>query len=211
MAKEEKKESILKEVFGDCRICGLAGDKSTGKTNNLMALIKDFRDNNKETPIYVYGLNEITLKWIFQFKNVYEFSSLEQIANKKNSLIIIDEFQKLKLSDRRYSELVHQFVDFIYHQNNWCILSSPSLREFNSMIGGIIERWLLKSLKSSNLVNGSQIKDVVMSYNGRFKSINSIVTDPDTLLIINDEYEKYVQLPYIKQIDCKKENVNIFV
>lgn len=202
--------NLLQTIFGDYRIVGLAGDKSTGKTNNLMALVKDFRFLNTITPIYVYGLNEATLTWLMQFQNVFEISTIEQLSNKKDSLIIIDEFQKLRLNDRRYKELLDKFVDFIYHNNNWCILSCPNLREFNSIIGSKIERWALKSLSVNNLVNGSHLKDIVLAYNGRYKTLNDISIHPGQLLIINNDYERVLELEYIKDIDEKIKNVNIF-
>jgi len=204
------KEIKLKEMFGKYRIVAISGEKDEGKTNNLMALLKEFRENNTETEIYVYGLNELTLNWIKRFKNVFEISSIKQLSNKKDCLIIIDEFQKLKLNNKRKKELLDDFVDFIYHNNNWLILTTPSPREFNSVIGSKIEGWCLKSLKLANLVNGSHLKDVVMSYNGRFKSIDDINIEKGSLLIINNDYEKILELEYIEEIDNKKKNVNIF-
>ena len=201
---------MIKELFGEFRIVGLAGDKSSGKTNNLMALIEEFRQINKTTNIYVFGLNEITIKWLKRFNNIFEISSLAQLSDKENSLIIIDEFQKLKLNDRRHKDLLNDFVDFIYHRNNWCILSSPNIRDFNSVIGSKIERWALKSLKQSSIVNGSQLKDAVVQYNGRFKCINDININKDKLLIINEDFERVIQLRYIKEVDNKKQNIDIF-
>ncbi len=201
---------LLKEIFGNNRICALAGDKSTGKTNNLMALIKDFRRDNKKTPIYVFGIDEPTLNWLKKLGGVFEVSSLEQLANKKDSLIIIDEFVRLKLNNRRHKERLDSFVDFIYHNNNWVILSCPNLREYNSIIGSKIEGWLLKSLMISSLVNGSQLKEIVMNYNGRFKCINSIDIAEDKILIINNDYEKVIELEYIKEVDNKLNNIDIF-
>lgn len=200
----------LKEVFGEDRIVGLAGDKSSGKTNNLIALLKDFRKHNKETAIYVYGLNNKTMAWVRTLKNVFEVSSIKQLVNKKNSLIILEEFQKLKLNDRRNQDEINAFVDFIYHNNNWCILSSPNLREFNTNIGGKIERWLLKSLSTSNCINGSQLKDVVMGYSGGCKVLGDIVIEQNKILIINPNHEIIIELDYIKEIDDKKNNVDIF-
>ena len=201
---------LLKEIFGNNRICALAGDKSTGKTNNLMALIKDFRRDNKKTPIYVFGIDEPTLNWLKKLGGVFEVSSLEQLANKKDSLIIIDEFVRLKLNNRRHKERLDSFVDFIYHNNNWVILSCPNLREYNSIIGSKIEGWLLKSLMISSLVNGSQLKEIVMNYNGRFKCINSIDIAEDKILIINNDYEKVIEFEYIKEVDNKLNNIDIF-
>jgi hypothetical protein len=200
----------LEIVFGSSRIVGLAGEKDVGKTNNLMALLKDFRQQNKETPIYVYGLNETTLNWVKKLGNLFEVSSLEQLSNKSDSLIIIDEMQKLKLNDKRYKDVLNAFIDFIYHNNNWVILSSPNVREFNSVIGSKIERWALKTIKCSNLVNGSHLKDAVYNYNGRYKSINDIDIDYNKILIINQDFEQEIELEYIKEIDNKINLQNIF-
>jgi hypothetical protein len=202
---------LLKEVFGGYRIAALAGDKSTGKTNNLMALLKDFREHNKETPIYVYGIDEPTLEWAKkELGKVYEFSSLDQLTNKRNCLVVADEFQKLKLADKRHISKRDAFVDFIYHNNNWAILSSPNLREFNSIIGTIVERWLLKSMKSSSLINGSQLKKTVEAYGGRYKVLENIDLPYDKMIIVNSDYEKVISLKYLKEIDRKPEYVDIF-
>lgn len=201
---------IIKELFGDKRVVGLAGNKSEGKTNNLMALIKDFRKENKTTPIYVYGLDETCLKWLEQFGNVFEFSNLSQLINKKNCLFIVDEFQKLHLNERRRPEILDEFIDFIYRKNNWVIFSSPNLREFNSMICSKIERWVLKSLNISDLINGSKLKEEVLNYKGRFKVLKSIQIEKNKMLVINEDYEKVFEIEYIEEIDVKKNNINIF-
>lgn len=208
--KPVESELLLKEVFGNKRVVGLVGEKDEGKTNNLMALIKNFREFNKETEIYVFGLNKEALKWVKQYKKVYEVSSIKQLSNKKNCLIIIDELQRLRLNNRRYKELLDNFIDFIYHNNNWLILTSPNVREFNTIIGSKIEGWCLKSLKLTNVVNGSQLKNAVMGYNGRFKVIDDICIEKNNLLIINDDYEKILDLKYIKEADSKINNLDIF-
>ena len=201
---------IIKEIFGDKRIVGLAGNKSEGKTNNLMALIEDFRKENKETPVYVYGMDEICLEWLSQFAEIYEISELSQLSDKKNCMIVMDEFQRLHLNDRHYKELLDEFIDFIYRNNNWVIFSSPNLREFNSVIGSKIERWVLKSLDLQSLVNGSQLKMAVMEYNGRFKVLKNIRIEKNRLLVINSEHEKVISVRYIVEVDVKRHNIDIF-
>ena len=200
----------LREIFGDKKVVGLAGEKSSGKTNNLMALVEEFRKGNKETPIFVYGLNEKTLKWVTELGNVFEISSLKQLRDKENCLIILEEFQKLNLNDRRYKDVLNEFIDFIYHNNNWVLFSSPSLREFNSVIGSKIERWVLKSLRVKDLINGSQLKDVVVDYKGRFKVLGDIRLKKNQMLSINEECENIIEVDYITKIDGKKLNINIF-
>lgn len=202
---------IIKEIFGESRVVGLAGEKNSGKTNNLMAMIKDFRETNKVTPIVVYGLNEGVLKWLnSNFKNIIEVSSINQMSKKTGCLIIIDEFQLLHINDRRYKDQLDKLIDFIYHNNNWIIFSSPNLREFNSVIGSKIERWCLKTMRCADLINGSHLKDKVMAYSGRFKSINDIIIDKDKILVMDDDSEKVVTVNYIKEIDNKLANKSIF-
>ena len=125
-------------------------------------------------------------------------------------LFFLDEFQRLKLNDRRHKEELDDFIDFIYHKNNWVIFTSPNLREFNSIIGGKIEGWCIKSLRIDALINGSQLKEVALSYNGRFKSLGRITTEKNEMLVINEECEKVLKFNYVKEIDKKKENVDIF-
>ena len=200
----------MKDIFGENKIIGLAGSKNSGKTNNLMQALKQFRETNKESPIYVYGLDNHTLIWVKTLGNVFEISSLKQLSNKKNALFVLDEFQRLHLNDRRYKDVLDDFIDFIYHKNNWVIFTSPNLREFNSVIGGKIEGWCIKSLRVDSLINGSQLKEVALSYSGRFKSLGRITLGKNEMLVINDEFEKVLEFDYIDSIDKKKENINIF-
>ena len=115
------------------------------------------------------------------------------------------------MNDRRYKDLLNQFVDFIYHKNNRVILCSPSLREFNTIIGGKIEKWILKSMKLNSLINGSQLKFILMSYKGRYKSINDLVIPKCEILVINDKHEKIIKVDYIKKADSKSSQKDIFV
>ncbi len=175
-----------------------------------MQALKQFRERNKTTPIYVYGLDTHTLKWVMTLENVFEISSLKQLSNKTNALFVIDEFQRLHLNDRRQKDVLDDFIDFIYHKNNWVIFTSPNLREFNSIIGGKIEGWCIKSLRVDSLINGSQLKEVALSYSGRFKSLGRITLGKHEMLVINEEYEKVLEFDYIESIDKKKENIDIF-
>ena len=200
----------FKEIFGDIRIVGLAGEKNTGKTNNLVYLIKEFIEKDKgKTPIYVYGMPQEVMKYL-KTLGVREISEIQHLVDKKDCILIIDEFQKLKLNDRRYKDVLAAFVDFVYHNNVYAILSSPNIREFNSVIGGVIERWLLKSVRRDMCVNGSQLKKVIEDYKGRYRSLFSVRTNPNELLLINDSEEIVIKCPYIKEADSKVKNEKLF-
>ncbi len=208
--KLKNKKPKLKRIFGDNRIIGLAGEKNSGKTNNLVHLIKDFRKYNKKTPIYVFGLPTSVTDKLIKECRVKEVSTLKQIVHKENCLIIIDEFQKLKLNDKRNKDDLDSFVDLIYHRNVYVILSSPNLREFNSIIGGKIERWLLKTVFEHDCVNGSQLKNIVREYNGRFKSGKAVIVPKNKLLLINDDLEDNTDCPYEEIADSKKQLKSIW-
>ena len=199
----------FKEIFKDCRIAGLAGNKNTGKTNNLFFLLQELRKENKDLMIYAYGIPE-ALKPLLLELDVLEISSLKQMVGKKGSLFIIEEMQRLKLNDRRYKDALGEFVDFIYHNNNYCLLSSPAIREFNSVIGGIIEKWLLKSINLDDCINGSQLKKAVEEYKGKFKSLGDITLKREDILLINNEKEIILTCGYVEAADLKKSLIKVF-
>lgn len=199
----------LKEIFENARIVALAGDKNTGKTNNLISLIVDYRKKKPNTPIYVYGMPSAVIKYLNRY-NVQEISSLSHMVHKKDCLLVLDEFQKLKLNDRRYKDELNEFVDFVYHDNVFAILSSPGIREFNTVIGSIFDKWLLKSVRKDKCVNGSQLKKVIEDYKGKYKSLGSISVPKNELLLINDEEETIIKCKYIKEADTKTDNIDLF-
>jgi len=198
----ETEPSKLGVIFKNARIVGLAGNKHTGKSNNLCQLIKEYHSIQKSIPVYVYGMPKIVMKELGTM-GVYEISSLNQLVGKKDCILILDEFQKLKLNDRRHKDELNEFVDFVYHNNVYVILSSPNIREFNSIIGGVIEKWLLKSIRIDQAINGSQLKKVVEAYKGRYKSLGSIHTEKNEILLINDDYETVLTINYYPECDSK--------
>lgn len=203
------KKNKLQEVFGDKRIVGLAGEKSSGKTNNLVYLIQQFRNINK-TPIYVYGMPVEVMNYLKTI-NIKEISSLKHLVKKRDCILIIDEFQKLRLNDRRYKEQLGDFIDFVYHNNVYVVFSSPNIREFNSVIGGVIEKWILKTVREDLCINGSQLKKIIREYKGKYKSLGCIELPKNELLIINEEEEKVIICDYVKEADNKKTNIDIFI
>ena len=213
--KQQIKQEIVKPmsklgmIFGKDRIIALAGEKNTGKTNNLISLIVDYRKTNTKTPIFAYGMAPSVMDYLKTI-GVRELSEMSHLIGKKDCIIVLDEFQKLKLNDRRHKDAKDKFVDFVYHDNIYVILSSPNIREFNSIIGGIVEKWLLKNVRKDLCVNGSQLKRMVEEYKGRYKSLDSIAVPIDKLLLINPIEEITVDCPYVKEADNKAANKSLF-
>jgi hypothetical protein len=204
-----EKKTKLDIIFKKDRLIGLAGNKNTGKTNNLCQLLKEYKAVNPDTMIYVYGMPQEVIIALNKL-GIIEVSSLDQLVDKKNCIIVIDEFQKLKLNDRKNKDALNELVDFAYHKDVYIIFSTPNIREFNSIIGGVIEKWLLKSIRLDQCINGSQLKRVVEGYKGRYKSLGSIITEPNELLLINNEREILFDVKYFKEADHKKDLKKLF-
>lgn len=199
----------FKEIFKDCRIAALVGNKQVGKTNNIFFMVKELRKENKDLMVYAYGMPEGLNPLLIEL-DVLEISSLSQMVKKKGCLLIIEEFQRLKLNDRRYRDALNEFADFMYHNNIYCLLSSPNIREFNSVIGSVIERWLLKSIDVEDCINGSHLKKVVEDYKGKYKSLGSIELPQSDILLINNEKEVLLHCDYVPEADTKKNLKKIF-
>ena len=200
----------LEQIFKLGRIVALAGNRNSGKTNNLIYLIEQFRKHNSKTPIYLYGFPPEVMLYLKNF-NVKEIDSMRQLTSKRDCILIIDEMQRLKLNDRRYSEIKTEFSDYIYHNNVYCLLSSPNIREFNSVIGSIIEGWVLKSVDVADCVNGSPLKQAVDEYKGEYKTLGCIDMPKSHMLLINDQETKTIVCGYVAVADTKRLHKDLFV
>ena len=199
----------FKEIFKDCRIAALVGNKQSGKTNNIFFMIKELRKENKDLMIYAYGMPEGLTPLLIEL-DVLEIDSLAQMVNKTDCLLIIEEMQRLKLNDRRYRDDLGEFVNFVYHNNVYVLLSSPSVREFNSVIGSVVERWILKSINLDDCINGSQLKKVVEDYKGDFKLLGCIKLPLSDMLLINKLKKTVFHCDYVPEADTKKNLKQIF-
>jgi hypothetical protein len=195
----------LEKIFKYGRVAGIAGNRHTGKTNNIISLIVDFRKHNKTTKICAFGLPS-TLEPLLAELNVDIVETLQQLATKKEYIIILDEFQKLKIGDRRNKEALQELMAMIYHpeQNNLILFCSPTTREYNSVIGGYIEVWLLKSMFITDTINGSQLKEALKNYKGKYYKLGYYDIPKNIIVILNNECQKEIKLDYIEEADNKK-------
>lgn len=188
----------------------MAGIGSSGKTNALLYLLANFRGFCPNVEIYTYGLVDTVQEFANKELNAVEISSIDHLSSKKNSIIILDEAHLFGLSDKRKTEEINNFVAFINHSNNYCIVSTASLREFNSHLGGIVTKWLCKSIRQDQLINGSPLKRAVQNYRGRFKRLNDIILPLGKLLVLSDQREIIYDIPYLPQIDTKAALPDLF-
>lgn len=206
----EKQEPILKRVFNEKRIVGLAGESNSGKSSFLIHCLRDFRKYNKNTPILVYGFEPDLMDKLKSELDLIEICSLDNLVNWNSALIVLDEFQRLGINTSKGKEIAEELFSYIYHSNSRIILSSPSLRSFNSIIGSFVEKWICMSIMLKSLTNGSQLKEIVKSYSGRFKTLGNIKVDKGKALLIADDREIILEFPYNERDDSKKNNIDIF-
>jgi len=200
---------LLKKIFKNNRIVGVVGNPNSGKTNNVIFLIKEFLETNPKANVVIYGFNQLSTDYLTRLGCVVA-NSLAQISLAQNSLIVLDEFQKLRISDKRYRELSQEFFDFIYHNNNWLLLSSPNLAEFNKLICRRVDAWLIKELYVHDLVNGSRVKTICMDFKGFTKALGRFNIKKNEMLFLTDITSEKITVPYIKDVDGKIINVDIF-
>jgi len=200
---------ILKKVFEKNRIVGVIGNPNSGKSNNIIALVESFLKVNSTANVIIYGFNQQSTAYLKKL-GCKTADSLTQLSLARNSLIVLDEFQKLHLSDKRYRELSQEFFDFIFHNNNWLMLSSPNLAEFNKLVCRRVDAWLIKELYTKDLVNGSKVKTVCEDYKGFAKSLGRFNIEKNEVLLLSDVTSEILTLPYIKDVDGKLNNPNIF-
>ena len=161
MVKQKEKvdrPSLLSEfVFDGVRIAALAGEKNTGKTNNLVYLLLDFHKANPDRQIVIFGFNEVTTKYLIDKCKAKVINRLEQLNYYKKALFVLDEAQKLHLHDRRQRDIIDNITAMIYHEelDNYLLISSPQLRTFNRQVCSMVETWLIKTVKANSCANGS--------------------------------------------------------
>jgi len=201
---------LLKKIFKTNRIVGVIGNPNSGKTNNIIYLVESFLKINPKANVVIYGFNQVSTIYLKKL-GCTTADSLAQLSLVNNSLIVLDEFQKLHLSDKRYRELSQEFFDFIFHNNNWLILSSPNLSEFNKLVCRRVDAWLIKELYTRDLVNGSKVKTICEDYKGFVKSLGRFNIDKNKILFLSDIASELLNVSYIKSVDTKLDNIDIFL
>ena len=202
--------NILKTIFTGSRVVGVVGETNSGKSNNIIFLLDNFRKSNPDSNVAIYGFKEEVADILRVKYKVDVLSTLEHISDCRNTLIILDEFQKLKLGDRRYKDLTNEFFDFIHHNNNWVVLSSPNLAEFNKMICNKIKNWLFKALIIKRLVNGSEVKRIIETYQDCRKSLGRLNIGKGEMLFYSQKLVTIIRCDYMPLVDMKTKNVDIF-
>lgn len=144
------------------RIVGIAGAKHSGKTTTLIHFINYVQKFS--TPKVAYFFHEDykqTVQGIDKFIN-----SIDELLDVRDSFIFIDEFKTLFNSDDRHQkETIERVFSMLEHNNNIIVLCGlPSY--YNQYISKMVNCWVLKQIKFSECVNGSDLKKYAIGIRG---------------------------------------------
>lgn len=184
------------ELFKNPAIIGLIADRNTGKTNLIYYFIERLKKYN--VVIKSYGLR-------LKHDRVIEINSLQELESTKNSIIFIDEmFSLFDLDNRKLKHSIENTLRLINHNNNILFLCGVP-ENWKKFLSSKLDIIIFKKTTKADLINGSNVKNVLFEYRG-FESGTAILDlKPDEAIIYTDEYNK-INIPYLERYDTKKGN-----
>lgn len=203
-AKQGKKSNLFIRKLFDCpKIIGIVGNPNEAKSNTIYYLISELRKEYK-FDLHYFGLrNKIKGK---------ELNSIKQLEQIKNSILVLDEFNTLlNLQDRTKRRQIENSLRMIHHNNNILIISGTG-ENFKKFISGKVEVIIFKKIFYDALINGSSVKKVIQDYQDIFNIKGSSVLNlnKNQALVYDGDYN-LIAIPYMKEFDTKKENVEILL
>jgi len=182
----------------------LAARSNEGKSIFLAQLVKEYTQKFNGT-VWVCGMKEeITNKL-----PVKTFKSLIELEEIESAIVIIDEVGQLfDLTDKRKQKQVDQTLRTVNHKGNKILLAGLPT-DFKKYLCAKAKCFLLKSLKITDLINGSEIKSVVSQYSGDEKGTFLLKIPINEVLCYDGHYWKE-KVEYVAEFDTKKNNTNLF-
>ena len=176
-----------------------------GKTHTLCYLIEQYKKQYNGT-VTTFGFRDELLNLL----NVKSFSSLIELEEIRNSIIIVDEAGALfDLEDRKKRRQIESTLRLVNHRNNKILLSGlPS--DFKKFLCAKAKLFLFKTLMISDLINGSMAKEILMQYRGIGLGTHTLLLDKGTMLCFDGTFWRE-SVSYNEKYDTKTGNENLFV
>jgi len=187
----------LTNIFLSPKIIGICGDTNCAKSNLVYSLIKTLQDK------YTFNLYSYGLKFDVGEQKIYSVEELESI---RDSIIFADEFFTLfDLEDRKKRRQIENSLRLIFHNNNVFILCGlPD--NFKKFISSRLDMIFFKKSTLSNFINGSQIKNIAISYRGSELGSSILNIDVGDTLFYDGSHYNLISIPYLENYDSKKKN-----
>ena len=189
----------MKELLDKPKIISVVGDVNEGKSNLVYNLLKEIQ--GYKFNLFTYGLRCVVDKE----QKIYSIAEMESV---KNSVIVCDEYFTLfDLEDRKARRQIENTLRLINHNNNILILIGLP-ENFKKFISNKLDVIIFKKCKLGDFINGSRVKEVCMDYKGSELGSAVLNLAVNEALIWTGHYNK-ITVPYLKDYDTKKNNVEI--
>ncbi len=183
----------------------LTARSNEGKTMLLCNIIKEY-EKKYNGVVWAFGMKEELVEKL----KIKQFSSLIELEEIKNAIIIIDEIGIIfDLENRKKKKQIDNTLRMINHNNNKLLLTGLPT-DFKKYLCGKVKCFLFKALKISDLINGSDAKEIVNQYNGIEKGAFILNIPKDKVLCYDGNFWKE-NVKYNKEFDTKTNNVGLFV
>ena len=175
-----------------------------GKTHTLCTLIEEYKRQFNGV-VTTFGFRDELIDLL----NVKSFSSLIELEEIRNSIIIVDEVGSLfDLENRTKRHLIESTLRLVNHRGNKILLSGlPS--DFKKFLCAKAKVFCFKTLMISDLVNGSLAKEILLQYRGPGLGTYTLLFDKGTMLCYDGTFWKE-SCSYNEKFDTKKNNENLF-
>ena len=193
----------ISNLFRKPKIIGLCANSNEGKSNTIYWILdklsKDFKFK-----VYVYGLR-------CEFQNTIRINSVEEMEQIKNSIILIDEmFSLFDLDNRKVRSQVENTLRLIFHNNNVLLICGLG-ENFKKFLSAKLHAVIFKKITLADLINGSTVKNIIMSYKGEERGTAILDLEIDEALVYDGLHYHLIDVPYMKQYDSKIKNIPILV
>lgn len=202
---------MIEKLFRKSRTIGVVGNVGVGKTHLALVEIIKLKKKYPNIKVYVYGV-EKSLKPILKRYNIEFLHNKEDLLDLKikNSVLFIDEFCDLfsvRTQDKQLDR-IKRFFNRIDHLNDYLMISSAQSGCWNKFMESLIRNYIVKEIDFQSLVNGTTLKRKVMGIESN--SDYRLELPNNEYFIISDDLTERDSFEYIRELDSKKENVDLF-
>jgi len=191
----------IKDTFDKPKVICVVGDVNEAKSNLLYHLLDELNVYGT-FKLYTYGLRAD----IDGATGVFSVDEIEQI---KNSIIILDEVMSLwDLDNRMAKKQIEKTLRLIHHNNNILVICGlpENLKKF---ISGKINQYFFKQCTLADFIMGSKASRVCTNYKGVELGSNILTIRKNQALYFDGKHYDMIDVPYLKDFDSKKENIEI--
>ena len=200
--KNQHQKNLLK-LFDKPKIIGVCADVNQGKSMLLYHLLETIKLNNKFN-LFTYGLR-------LAYSHAQEIYSVAEMEQVRDSLIIVDELSSLfDLDNRKIKRQIENSLRLINHNNNILILCGTP-ENFKKFVSAKLNMVFYKKTTFADCINGSRIKNILMSYNGSERGSEVLNLKIEEAILFDGVHYSKIKVPYYKKYDSKKDNVQIIV